>query len=293
MIVVVCGPTASSKSKIAQELSKLLDAVIINGDAFQVYEELLIGVNKPNSQIIKTYNYKLIDFLPLESSFSIADFQELGRQVIESKLEQKRNIVIEGGSGLYLKSLLFDYDFSKKPTQQKNYEEFTNDELYSILSKIDPESLKTIHLNNRKRLIRALQIHDETGCSKTEMNSKQNHAEIYPDIVYVALNVPREELYDKINKRVDVMWSKGLKEEVQNLIKTYPENLQSLQAIGYKEVIVGMKSGETDEQIKENIRKNTRNYAKRQITYFKHQLPVKYFDTINDIVNFVREFKDG
>jgi len=291
MIVVVCGATASSKSSLAQEIATFLNAKILNADAYQVYSDLKIGVNKPCEEIIRKYNYQLIDFLPLDTPFSIADFQRLARRIIDAEIEKGNNLVIEGGSGLYIRALMFDYEFSDRNSNviQNDYERMDSYSLYERLFKLDPDSALKTHQNNRKRVIRALQILDENGQTKTEIERQQRHTTIYNNVLYIALNPAREELYSKINIRVNEMWAKGLKDEVMSIIRTYNPRLQSLQAIGYKEVINGITANLSDADIIELIKKNTRNYAKRQMTFFRHQLPVVFFDDKLQAINFVRE----
>ena len=294
MIVVVCGVTASGKSKIAQNIAALLNCDILNGDAFQVYKELNIGVNKPDSETIQKFRYHLIDFLPADTAFSIANYQKMARKIINDKLSLNEHLVIEGGSGLYLRSLLFDYEFAEKNDEfLDDYDSMNNDELFSILAKRDPESAATIHINNRKRVIRALRIFDETGITKSQAIKMQQHNLIFPNVHFVALEVARKELYAKINDRVNIMWQRGLKNEVIELLKIFPPDLQSLQAIGYKETIQGILSDQSDDEIIALIQKNTRNYAKRQITYFKHQLPVFFFNAEDDITKYIRSSING
>ena len=292
MIVVVCGVTASGKSRIAQEIATFLKADILNGDAFQVYKHLNIGVNKPSNDIIRKYHYHLIDFLEPNIPFSIADYQRLARKVIEEKLNKNENLVIEGGSGLYLRSLLFDYYFAEKNNEiTDNYDSLSNEELYQLLLHRDQLSTNSIHQNNRKRVIRALRIMDETGLTKSEVIDAQDHSLLYKDVYFVALSVERKDLYRKIDERVLTMWDSGLKDEVTSLLNNYSFDSQSLQAIGYKEVIEGIQSGLPDEEIITKIQKNTRHYAKRQITYFKHQLPVSFFDDEESLFSYVRGLK--
>ena len=293
MIVVVCGVTASGKSHIARRLAELLHADILNGDAFQIYRELQIGVNKPELEIITKYNYKLIDCLDVTSSFSIADYQSLGRKIVDKSVVNNKDLVIEGGSGLYLKALLYDYNFSIKNTEYSdNYEDLSNDILYQLLKDRDIDSTNTIHINNRKRVIRALRICDDSGSKKSELVNSQKHELIYKDVVFVALNPDRKELYSKIDSRVIEMWNSGLKKEVLCIAKKYGSGLQCLQAIGYKEVLDGVSKGTSDSQIIESIQKNTRNYAKRQMTYFNHQLPVIFFKNEEELIDYIRGLKN-
>ena len=171
------------------------------------------------------------------------------------------------------------------------YEKMSNEELYEVLKKVDFEETKIIHMNNRKRVLRAIQIYLETGVPKSRQVASQEHKPIY-DVTFVGLTRDRDELYELINKRVDKMFEIGLLDEVKGLMEKYPHNLNSFQAIGYKELINGLDNKEDVEQIKELIKKNSRNYAKRQYTYFNHQLNVNWFNSIDKAEEFIISILD-
>ena len=285
MIVAVVGPTCSGKSSLAIEIAKFLDAEIINFDPYQCYEELQIGVAKPTIEELNIVKHHLFSFVPLDTDFTIFDFQKKFRETVKTLQNLNKNIVLVGGSGLYLRSAIYDYEFSEiKIVDTNKYNNFSNEELYIKLKEVDPESANKIHQNNRKRVIRALEIFDETGKTKSSLELEQEHKPIY-DITFIGLNPDRELLYNSINKRVDIMFEMGLEKEVNDLFNKYDKSLKSLQAIGYKEFIQT-----SSEEVKELIKKNTRNYAKRQMTFFKNQFEnVNWFTNKEDALKFVKD----
>lgn len=267
MIYAIVGPTCSGKSSLAIKLAKVLDGEIINTDPYSCYKELNIGVAKPSSEELNQVKHHLINIVSINERFTIYDFQKTFRNCIEKLIKEKKNIIIVGGSGLYLRSSIYDYKFEE--SNNSNYDSLnnlSNEELYKKLKDVDPTSLEKIHINNRKRLIRAYQIYLETGKTKTSLEEQQEHKLLY-DIKFIGINPNRELLYENINTRVDKMFKQGLKKEVDDLFSKYNHDLQGFQAIGYKEFI----DNNDIETIKNLIKKNTRNYAKRQLTFFKHQ----------------------
>ena len=287
MIFAVVGPTCSGKSALAIKIAQIFDAEIINFDPYQCYQELQIGVAKPSQEELEIVPHHLFSFVPLNQDFTIFDFQKVFREKVKSLQNLNKNIVLVGGSGLYLRSAIYDYEFSEtKIVDETKYNSFTNEELYERLKLIDPESSEKIHMNNRKRVIRALEIFDETGSKKSDLEKEQEHKLIY-DITFIGLNPDRELLYQNINLRVDIMFENGLEEEIEYLYKKYDPSLKSLQAIGYKEFTQVSK-----EEVRELIKKNTRNYAKRQMTFFKNQFEnINWFNNKEDAIKYVEGLK--
>lgn len=285
MIFAVVGPTCSGKSSLAIEIAQLLNAEIINFDPYQCYEELQIGVAKPTEDELLIVPHHLFSFVPLAQDFTIFDFQKVFREKLKTLQNLNKNVVLVGGSGLYLRSAIYDYEFSETKTVDENlYKSFSNEELYEKLKSIDPESCEKIHVNNRKRVIRALEIYQETGSKKSDLEKQQEHKSLY-EITFIGLNPDRELLYENINKRVDIMFENGLEEEVDALYKKYDPSLKSLQAIGYKEF-----TQVSREEVRELIKKNTRNYAKRQMTFFKNQFDnINWFTSKSEAIKFVKE----
>ena len=287
MMICIVGPTGVGKSKLAIRLAKALNGEIINGDAFQIYKGMDIGTAKPTKEEREIVPHHLFDFVEPDFEYSIYTYQKNLRNKIEELQDKNVPIIICGGSGLYLKSSLYDFvlNENKSDVDMSSFEKMSNEELHNYLSSIDLEESKKIHMNNRKRVMRAIEIYLQEGKKKSEIIFLQEHKPIY-DVTFVGLTKDRDELYELINKRVDLMFSLGLVDEVRNLLKKYPATLRSFQAIGYKEIISGLASGSSEEEMKELIKKNSRNYAKRQFTYFKHQMDVKWFNDIDEAYEF-------
>lgn len=264
MILAIIGPTAVGKTKLSIELAKKYNAIIINCDAMQVYQGLDIGTAKVTSEEKEGITHELLDFVPVTQNYTVYDYQKDARKLLEKY--QGRNIIFVGGTGLYLKSALYDYRFYEETTTN-SYDNLTNEELYNLALAKDKNM--NIHPNNRKRLVRSL-------------NKKvQEYVEPKPlyDFKIIGLTTSRDILYDKINKRVDVMFQNGLLTEVKSF---YDQGIHSKAletGIGYKELYQYFDNKITLEQAKDLIKKNSRHYAKRQYTFFNHQLDVKWFDT--------------
>ena len=289
MIIVITGPTCLGKSETAVYLAKKMNAEIINGDAFQCYKQLNIGVAKPSDELLKEVNHHLYSFVDINHNYSIAEYQINLRAKINELLAKNKNIIIVGGSGLYIKSALYDYEFKENKTvDMTKYEKMDNRTLYDALKLIDPSEAEKIHFNNRKRLLRAIEIYLSEGKTKSTLIEEQKHKLIY-DVKFFVKNLNREVLYENINKRVDVMMKNGLFEEVKYLYSQYNHNLNALQAIGYKELIDVIENKDTLEHAIEMIKQHTRNYAKRQMTYIRHQFPVNFYENNEDLWRILNE----
>ncbi len=300
-IIVIVGPTGVGKTKLSISLAKKYDAEIISGDSMQVYKGMDIGTAKVKEDEKEGIVHHLIDIKEIDEDYSVYEFQQNVRQLIKKIQSEGKTVVIVGGTGLYLKAALYDYVF-KKEDENKNHTkflEYNNEELHEKLKKVDPSSASKLHPNNRRRVIRAL-ILAESGNLKSKIISKQKHKPIY-DIVMIGLTTStREELYNLINKRVDKMFNEGLLEETKKIHQKYAgKPYNSLQAIGYKEVFTYLDGKNTLEEAKELLKRKTRNYAKRQYTWFKNQFDVNWFyinidnfnKTIDDVFNFLEKQK--
>ncbi len=291
MIIVIVGPTCTKKTLAAIEVALKMDGEIINADAFQCYKQLNIGVAKPTPEEMKLVPHHLFSFCNVNTKFSIADYQKLARRKIEEIKSRGKNVILVGGSGLYIRSLLYDYEFINNENAIDNedkYSKYNNEELHNLLLDVDPIEAKKIHPNNRKRVIRALTIYEQFNKTKSEIIAEQKHNLIYSDVYIVSPLTNREELYNRINSRVNSMIENGLVDEVKNLYDKYDSNLQSLQAIGYKEFGDYFLCKKTLNETIEIIQKNTRNYAKRQITFVKHQFNnVFYYKDIDDLLMYL------
>ncbi len=284
MIIVITGPTCLGKSDTALAIAKKINAEIINGDAFQCYKEMEIGVAKPPKEYFKEVPHHLYSFVDVNHDYSIAEYQINLRNKIDELLSTGKNIIIVGGSGLYIRSALYDYDFKEnKKVDMSKYEAMDNRTLHDELRKIDPKQAEIIHMNNRKRVLRAIEIYLSSGETKSSLVDKQEHKPIY-DVKFFVREINRDELYSRINKRVDLMYELGLENEVKNLYKKYGDKPHALQAIGYKEIIVALEGEYPLEDAKELIKKNSRNYAKRQLTFVRHQFPITYYKDNQDLL---------
>lgn len=278
MILAIIGPTAVGKTKLSIELAKKYNAIIINCDAMQVYQGLDIGTAKATLEEQEGISHELLDFVPVTQNYTVYDYQKDARKLLEKY--QGRNIIFVGGTGLYLKSALYDYRFYEETTSN-SYDNLTNEELYNLA--LTKDKNMNIHPNNRKRLVRFLN------------KEVQEYVEPKPlyDFKIIGLTTSRDILYDKINKRVDVMFQSGLLTEVKSF---YDQGIHSKAletGIGYKELYQYFDNKITLDDAKELIKKNSRHYAKRQYTFFNHQLDVKWFNTnYEDFSKTINEVED-
>ena len=282
MLIVIVGPTGCGKTEIALKLAEFYHAPIINADAFQIYEGMDIGTAKIAKDTEDYKRHSLLDIVTPNQTYSVKQYQEdFRKQYLEYK-KTHDNIIVCGGTGLYIKAALYDYQFEdEEEVDVSDLEEMDNEELYALLKELDPKATENIHMNNRKRVIRAIQIARTHDVNKSESIEQQEH-ELYfknETVKFYFLNPNRNELYEKINARVDLMMSNGLVDEVKSLIAKYGLSLTAKAAIGYKEDIEYLQGQYSLEECTELIKKRTRNYAKRQVTFFKHQLPCEEFST--------------
>lgn len=266
-IIVIIGPTACGKTKTSIELAKKLNAEIINADAVQVYKDVNIGTAKITKEEMEGISHHLIDFVSLDKKYTIYDYQKDGRRILNKLIKENRNIIIVGGSGLYIKSLLYDYNLEGEIKKENIYQDLSNEELKSLVDKID--SNNDIHINNRKRLLRYLEHYNNTG--KATINNESKNKPLY-DFKVIYLKPDREELYNYINNRVEKMISSGLLQEARYL---YDNNVNTNSIIGYKELNEYFNNKISLEEAIDNIKKNTRHYAKRQLTWFNNQFKDK------------------
>ena len=287
MLIVIVGPTGSGKTSLALTLSKKYSAPIINGDAFQIYQEMDIGTAKVEKDSEDYKKHYLLDIVKPNQSYSVKEYQEDFRKTYLELKKKYPTIIVCGGTGLYIRAALYDYVFEdEEEADVSDLEELSNEELYEMLKQVDLKATETIHMNNRKRVIRALQIDRTHESNKSESIDKQEHALFFKDedVRFYFINPNREELYENINARVDQMFDNGLLDEVKGLLNKYDLSLTAKAAIGYKEVIDYLEGKCSLEECKELIKKRTRNYAKRQVTFFKHQLPCKEFATREELL---------
>lgn len=295
-VIVLVGPTAVGKTEYSLEIAKKYNGEIVSCDSMQLYKFMSIGSAKPTEEELGTVTHHLVDFFDPRDEFSVSIYSDMARKAIKDILSRGKTPVISGGTGLYLNSILYEMDFSNKDKDQDlrdELETLSNEELMERLTSIDSESAARIHINNRKKLIRAIEAE---GLSDFSALDNRN-----PDIspVLIALTRDRDELYDRINRRVDLMVESGLFDEVKSLMEL---GLQvsdiSMKGIGYKEVIDCIIGNSTFEDAVETIKKNTRHYAKRQITWFKRYSDMNWvniseFSSKDDVLKHIFDIIDG
>ena len=278
-IIVITGPTGVGKTKLSIILAKKYNGEIINADSMQIYKNLNIGTAKITEEEKQNIKHHLLDIKELDDDYSIYDYQKDCRQAIEEISKKGKMPIIVGGTGLYIKSALYDYNLLYNKNND-NYEKYTNEKLYQELIKIDPKSKNKINKNNRQRIINAINYFNETKNSITENVTEKS---LY-NCIFIGLTTDRTNLYNIINKRVDKMIENGLIEEVNNLYKKNIHTKPIINGIGYKELYKYFNKETTKEEAIELIKKNSRHYAKRQYTFLNNKLPVKWFNT--DYTNF-------
>ena len=285
-LVILTGPTAVGKTATSVELAKRINGEIISADSIQVYKYLDIGSAKVTSEEMEGVKHYLIDELMPDENFDITIFKNKAVEYINSIYEKGKIPIIAGGTGFYIQSVLFDIQFEDAEADLKYRNELERiaeskgpEHLHNLLRKIDPKSAEIIHYNNVKRVIRALEYYNKTGKPISEHNEEQKKNVSPYNFVYFVLNDDRDVLYDRINKRVDVMVEKGLFEEVKKLMDMgYDSSLNSMQGIGYKEVLEYYEGKCTKEETVEKIKLNTRHFAKRQLTWFRREKSVTMID---------------
>ncbi|MEG0177091.1 tRNA (adenosine(37)-N6)-dimethylallyltransferase MiaA [Anaerorhabdus sp.] len=298
-VLVLVGPTAVGKTKFSIELAKRFNGEIISGDSIQVYRGFDIGSGKVSEDEMDNIPHYCIDILNPTDNYSVADFQENARLKIEEITLNNHLPMIVGGTGLYIKACIYDYTFEKQPDEYpeliQKYENLSNEELVEYLNTFDPEQANTIHQNNRKRLIRACLIYDTSKITKSDIIASQEHKPVY-DAFIVGCTLPRENLYQRINQRVLGMIDAGLEDEIKSLLEqgvTFDN--QAMQGIGYREWAPYIKRQCTLDEVISEIQKHSRQFAKRQYTWFNNQTPIHWVsmddeDSINKTVELIEKW---
>ncbi|WP_147532228.1 tRNA (adenosine(37)-N6)-dimethylallyltransferase MiaA [Bacillus marasmi] len=296
-IVVIIGPTAVGKTKLSIELAKRYRGEIISGDSMQIYRGMDIGTAKIKQDEMEGVPHHLIDIKNPDQDFSAAEFQELLRKKINEISARNRLPIIVGGTGLYIQSAIYDYHFSEAPSDpefrsslEQRAETEGNQALHDELMKVDPASASEIHPNNVRRVIRALEIHHCTGKTKVETHANQSPELIY-DTALIGLTMDRDQLYERINYRVDLMLEEGLLDEVKTLHQQGLRECQSIQAIGYKELYLYLDGQISLSEGIELLKQNSRRYAKRQLTWFRNKMQVKWYD-MGEEVSFEKKINE-
>ena len=301
-VIVIAGPTATGKTALSVRLAQELNGEVISADSIQIYKKLDIGSAKPTEEEKKGIPHYLMDFVEPDGTYSVADYVKDAKERIDDIIERGKTPIMVGGTGLYISSVVDNVSFTESETDLtvrnrliKELEKIGPQELHKRLEEVDPISASSIHPNNTKRVIRALEIYETTGKTRTEHEEISKINKSPYNFCLVALTCERELLYERINKRVDIMVENGLFREVSDLLSQgINRDAQSMQGIGYKEALMAV-FGETscDEAI-ELIKKNSRNYAKRQLTWFRRG-NYTWFDCLEDdlyqkVKNYIGEF---
>ena len=283
-VIVIVGPTGVGKTKLGIALAKEYNGEIISGDSMQIYRGMNIGTAKVGAQEMEGVVHHLIDIKDPDETYSVKEFQDMVRDVIDTIHFRGKLPIIVGGTGLYIKAALYDYEFKETTSNsikyKSKYETLDNYQLHQYLQSFDSKTAAQLHPNNRQRILRAIAIYETTGTKKSDILASQKHTCLY-DASFIGLTIERDILYQRINDRVDEMIDTGLEKEVTSLYeKGYNKNLQSMKAIGYQEWFAYFDNMQSKEDTIALIKKKSRNYAKRQYTWFKHQVPVTWF-TVN------------
>jgi tRNA dimethylallyltransferase len=304
-VVVIVGPTAVGKTKTGIELAKAFDGEIVSGDSVQVYRGMDIGSAKVTKEEAEGIPHHLIDICDPDDAMSVAMFQQLARAAIDDIYARGKLPIIVGGTGLYIRSILYDYEFVERPVDEALREELERlaevegrEALHQRLVQLDPERAATIHPNNVRRVVRALEVAMQGDTQTTDSAPSEHY-----DYRLFVLHADREILYDRINQRVDAMMEAGLVEEVERLLAQGYRDTQAMRAIGYKEMIPFIDGNISKEKSTDLLKQHTRQFAKRQLTWFRHQFDgiwvdmgrksfeLSYKNIYDDVEGFFRKFR--
>ena len=281
-LIVIAGPTASGKTALAVELARRLDTEIISGDSMLVYKGLDIGTAKPGKKEMGGIRHHLIDILDAGAGFNVTDFINLAKPVITLLNQQGRIPILAGGTGLYIKSLVEGYQFNEtsgdpeyRESLQRLAEEKGREYVFDMLRKVNPDAAERLHINNFRRIIRALEVYHLGG----EQISEKKASELAYDVFAIGLGWERSVLYERINRRVEIMIEQGLYNEVEGLLKNgISDSCQSMKGIGYKELLPAVRGEISLDEAADKIKQNTRHFAKRQLTWYRKMPYIRWYD---------------
>lgn len=299
-VIVICGPTASGKTALSIELAKKIDGEVVSCDSMQIYKDMDIGTAKPTKEEMQGIKHYLIDFVSPDERYSVADYKKDAKKAIKEILEKEKTPIVVGGTGLYIDSLIYEieyqdikFDETYRKALEKQAEKNGLDMLYEKAKKIDPKAIEKISRNDKKRILRILEIYHATGKNKTEQEQESRKKEVEYDYKVYALDWDREKLYERINKRVDIMIEQGLIEEVRRIYKKYEKFPTAMQGLGYKEVVEYIEGNTTKEEMIEKIKQETRRYAKRQLTWFRKNKQTIWLNAQDTIQNNIQVILEG
>ena len=283
-VLAIVGPTASGKTALSIKLAKALNGEIINGDSMQVYRGFDIGTAKITKEEMEGIPHHLLDIKEATESFSVAEFQREVREKITEIRKKNKLPILVGGTGLYVQAALFDFQFTEdrvdETIRQAYYDELQRVgplAMHNKLKQVDPETASSIHPNNTRRVVRALEIAEHSDTTKSAVAQNQGLQAMYNQVM-IGMQVDREVLYERINLRVDRMLELGLVQEAKQLWNQGIKDVQAVQAIGYKEIYSHLNGEISLEEAVDQIKQNSRRYAKRQITYFRNKLPISWVE---------------
>ena len=286
-VIVICGP--SGKTELSIELAKRIDGEIISCDSMQIYKEMDIGTAKVTKEEMQGIKHYLVDYISPDERYSVARFKQDAKNAIKDIIAKGKTPIIVGGTGLYVDSLIYEIDYPQIELDEEYRNKMENianegrlEELYLLAKKIDPKAIEKISPNDQKRIIRVLEIYNSTGKTKTQLE-EESRKEVEYDYKVFAINWEREKLYERINKRVDIMIEQGLIDEVKQIKEKYSKFPTAMQGLGYKEVVDYLEGKYTKDEMIEKIKMETRRYAKRQITWFKKNKQTIWLNGEEDI----------
>ena len=300
-LIVVAGPTASGKTALAIDIAKATDGEIVSADSMQIYKYMDIGTAKPTKEERMGSRHHLIDFVEPDCDFSVADYTKLAHKVISDIVSRGKTAVMCGGTGLYINSVVNDVDFGEFENDyelRSQLNEIAKKEgvapLIKMLEEFDPASAKRLHPNNIKRIIRAIEFYKQSGVPISEHQEMTKQKESRYNPVMFMIGWDRQKLYERINRRVDIMFDEGLIDEVRAIMDMgYSKDLNSMQGIGYKEMIEHLEGRLTLEETKDAIKQNSRRYAKRQLTWFRRDERINILSEINAAEEALKIIKAG
>ena len=280
-VIVITGPTAVGKTSLSIELAKKYDGEIINADSTQVYKTLDIATAKITEKEKEGIPHYLIDIKNIDENYTVYDYQKDARKCIDDILKRGKTPILVGGTGLYIKAALYDYKFNLETTKG-DYSKYTKEELYNMLLKLEPDT--TIHINNRKRVERRLDYIKNNHTTETNKTDK-----LLYDAIFIGLTIDRDILYDRINKRVDIMIKNGLVEEAKRIYDSNIRTKAVVTPIGYKELFLFFDSAISLNEAIELIKQRSRRYAKRQYTWFNNQMNITWFTNPKDVYDYIEK----
>lgn len=300
-VIVICGPTASGKTALSIELAKKINGEIISADSMQIYKDMDIGTAKPDKGEMQGIQHYLLDCVSPDTRYSVAEYKIDATKAIEEILQKGKTPIIVGGTGLYVDTLIYGIEYNDiqideqyRNELEKIAEEQGLETLYKMATQIDEQAMKKISKNDKKRIMRVLEIYKATGKTKTEQEYESRKNGVKYDYKVFALNMDREVLYNRINVRVDLMIKNGLIEEVSNLKEKYNKFPTAMQGLGYKEVVEYLENKTTKDEMIEKIKMETRRYAKRQLTWFRKNKETIWLDAtkereynVTQIINYI------